>query len=174
MRACERETDARKRYFEEFSTLNNGMEILFIVDTLLLGERITRTMKRQKNRKRKRQKETCIKDYLLNKRTVFFPPMSRICVERARMHSLLFLSLSVKREQNEIDRYFVFIFNAILLLLPLLLSTLYKVGNNLKRSTVVTRLLAVFDDRKRKMKRNARRGPRLSPNGEKRARCSIV
>lgn len=67
MRACERETDARKRYFEEFSTLNNGMEILFIVDTLLLGERITRTMKRQKNRKRKRQKETCIKDYLLNK-----------------------------------------------------------------------------------------------------------
>lgn len=90
------------------------------------------------------------------------------------MHSLLFLSLSVKREQNEIDRYFVSIFNAILLLLPLLLSTLYKVGNNLKRSTVVTRLLAVFDDRKRKMERNARRGPRLSPNGEKRARCSIV
>lgn len=70
----------------------------------------------------------------------------------------LSLSLSVKREQNEIDGYFVSIFNAILLLLPLLLSTLYKVGNNLKRSTVVTRLLAVFDDRRRKKgeKREAR------------------
>lgn len=49
--------------FEEFSTLNNGMEILFIVDTLLLGERTTQERRKGKKiEKEKEKKEICIKD----------------------------------------------------------------------------------------------------------------
>lgn len=116
-----------------------------------------RTKKRQKNRKRKSKKETCTKDYLLNKWTVFF----RLWVVFASdeytdashfSHSLslslstfLFLS-QLYREQNEIDCYF-----------PSLMryycyyhyyyyyyQHCTKLAIIIKKSIVVTRLLAVF------------------------------